>query len=265
MKVNDFPNGTTLDYLKNGSFAELNLPALSNVLYAELVWGGLYKSSATNISDRLNKNVNFGTPAGNYSIASDILTRQNIEINLPDISLGFYVRSANVTSIVKNTVNGTYSLSAVPTLIESVDSRTADTNHAGWTLAVVYADSNQPFRSLNLWAGGVAVSSNTGSTDIVLSGFKTPVEPSPSGKLFVSAQEGDAVIGGDQMLFGNNVSSLQNLSGANNPLSNFSVLRLTIPTVNLIQAELSVHEMPILLPVQILLLAGRATILRQSI
>lgn len=210
-----------MDYLKNGSAANLNLPVLSEVLYAELVWGGLYKSSATDISDKLNDNVVFGTPTGNYSITSDTLTRQNIEINLPDISLGFYVRSANVTSIVKNAVNGTYFLSSVPALIEAIDSRTADTNHAGWTLAVVYSDNNQPFRSLNLWAGGVAVSSNTGSTDIVLSGFKTPVAASPSGKLYVSAQEGDAVIAGDQMLFGSSTSNLQNLSGSNNPIANF--------------------------------------------
>lgn len=93
-----------MDYLKNGSSAELNLPVLSDVLYAELVWGGLYKSAASDISNILNNSVVFKTPTGNYNITNDTLTRQNIEINLPDISLGFYVRSANVTSIVKNSV-----------------------------------------------------------------------------------------------------------------------------------------------------------------
>ena len=155
LKVNDFPFGTTLDYTKNGSSANLNLPAGSNVLYAELVWGGLFKSTTNNISNLLDNSISF------------------------------------------------------------------DTNHAGWTLAVVYADENAEFRSLNLWAGGAVVSPAIGVTNIVLSGFKTPDDPVPSGKLFVSAQEGDAVISGDQMLFGEDSITFSNLSGPNNPLNNF--------------------------------------------
>lgn len=38
LRVNDFPFGTTLNYLQNGSNAVLNLPTGSTVLYAELVW-----------------------------------------------------------------------------------------------------------------------------------------------------------------------------------------------------------------------------------
>ena len=43
-QVATFPVGTTLNYLENGSSAILNLPLGSSILYAELVWGGLYKS-----------------------------------------------------------------------------------------------------------------------------------------------------------------------------------------------------------------------------
>lgn len=60
-----------------------------------------------------------------------------------------------------------------------------------------------------------------GSTDITVSGFLTPDSLPIGGKLFVSAQEGDAVIGGDSMLFGANAASLQTLSGPNNPAANF--------------------------------------------
>lgn len=42
-----------------------------------------------------------------------------------------------------------------------------------------------------------------------------------SGKIFVSSGEGDAVLGGDQMLFGATTSSLTALSGPNNPVNNF--------------------------------------------
>ena len=221
LKVNDFPNGTTLDYTQNSSAAILTLPAGSSVLYAELVWGGLYRSSANNISALLDNTVNFSTPAGTFAIANDPLTRNNFVIALDTITVGFYVRSANVTSLLQSGGNGVYSLAAVPALIEALDSRTSDTNHAGWTLAVVYADINQPFRSLNLWAGGEVVSPITGVTNITLTGFMTPQGVAPSGKLFVSAAEGDAVIGGDQMLFGQNALTLSNLSGVNNPANNF--------------------------------------------
>lgn len=221
LQVNTFPTGTTLNYLLNGSAANLNLPAGSTVLYAELVWGGLYKSSNNDISSIIDNTVNFSTPSGNFAIVNDVLTRQNFDITVSGTNIGFYVRTANVTSIVQASMNGTYSLSAVPALIEAIDNRTNETNHAGWTLAVVYANDNLSFKSLTLWAGGVIVSPNTGVTNITLTGFKTPTVVTPAGKLFVSAQEGDAVLTGDQMLFGQNELTLTNLSGPNNPTTNF--------------------------------------------
>lgn len=221
LKVNNFPNGTTLDYTKNGSNAILSLPANSKVLYAEVVWGGLYRSSNNDISNLLNNNVTFTTPLGANSISSDVATRQDFVIPAEGNTLGFYVRSADVTTLVQNAMNGTYSLQAVPALIEAIDSRTNDTNHAGWTLTVVYENDSLPFRSLNLWVGGEVVSPLVGIANITLTGFKTPAEQNPSGKLFVSSQEGDAVLTGDQMLFGRDQFTLTNLSGPNNPLTNF--------------------------------------------
>ena len=236
LKVNNFPNGTTLNYLQNGSTANLVLPTNSTILYAELVWGGLYISSVNNISNLINNNITFTTPLGSFSISNDIATRQEFVIPVSGNSLGFYVRTADVTTLVQNALAGTYSVSGVPALIEAIDSRTNDTNHAGWTLAVVYGNDNSPFRSLTLWAGGVVVSPLVGVTNITLTGFKTPQEATPAGKLFVSAQEGDAVISGDQMFFGESVETLVNLSGMffgesvetlvnlsgpNNPTTNF--------------------------------------------
>lgn len=221
LRVNDFPFGTTLNYLQNSSNAILNLPAGSTVLYAELIWGGLYRSSANNISNIIDQNITFTTPIQTTSISNDIATRQNFTIPLSGNTVGFYVRTQNVTSLVASGQNGTYSVKGVPALIEPIDNTTNETNHAGWTLAVVYANASLPFRSLNLWAGGEVVSPIIGVSNITLTGFKTPNEANPSGKLFVSAQEGDAVISGDQMLFGENALVLSNLSGPNNPQNNF--------------------------------------------
>lgn len=221
LKVNDFPNGTTLNYLQNGSAAVLNLPAGSSVLYAELVWSGLYRSTVNDISTLLDNPVTFGTPAGSFPVSGDVSTRQNFLITVQGTTVGFYVRSANVTAYLQNGGNGVYSLSAVPALIEAVDSRTNDTNHAGWTLAVVYENAASPFESLNLWAGGEVVSPDTGTTNITLTGFKTPQAAAPTGKLYVSAGEGDAVISGDRMQFGQSAATLSDLSGPNNPANNF--------------------------------------------
>lgn len=221
LQVGSFPVGTTLDYTKNGSRANLTLPAGSNVLYAELIWGGLYRSSANNISNLINNSVTFITPSGANTVSPDAATARTFTIPANNITLGFYVRSANVTALVQATLSGSYAVQGVPALIEAIDSRTADTNHAGWTLAVVYENNDAPLRNLTLWSGGTVVSPEAGSTMITLSDFLTPEALPITGTLFVSAQEGDAVLTGDQMLFGPNAASLSVLSGANNPANNF--------------------------------------------
>lgn len=221
LQVNNFPSGTTLNYLQNGSSASLSIPAGSTILYAELIWGGLYKSSINNISNIINNPIKFTTPNGTSSIISDLNTRQNFEISISDIKVGFYVRSANVTNLIASAMSGIYSVESVPALIEAIDEKTNQTNHAGWTLAVIFANDTLPFRSLNLWVGGEVVSPNVGVANFTLSGFKTPAVLNPSGKIFVSAQEGDAVIDGDQMLFGETSSTILNLFGPNNLKNNF--------------------------------------------
>ena len=221
LQVGTFPAGTTLDYTKNGSRANLSLPAGSTVLYAELVWGGLFRSSVNNISALTNNSITFTTPQGTFTIAPDPATAQNFNIPADNITVGFYVRTANVTSLVQSALGGSYAVQGVPALIEALDNRTADTNHAGWTLAVAYENPSLPLRNLTIWSGGAVVSPNTGSTTITVSNFLTPEVAPITGKIFVSAQEGDAVLTGDQMLFGQTVPTLALLSGPNNPQNNF--------------------------------------------
>ena len=221
LQVPTFPQGTTLNYLENGSSATLNILSDSKILYAELIWGGLYRSSNNNISNLLDNSIRFSTPTQSTLISPDTLTKREFTFTQNNTTIGFYARSANVTSLLQNNFNGTYSVQAVPALIEALETRTFSTNHAGWTLAIVYENSSLPLRNLNLWAGGVIVSPLTLDTDISISGFLTPDVAPISGKLFVSSAEGDAVISGDQMLFGSDTSTLTNLSGPNNPVNNF--------------------------------------------
>ena len=200
----------------------MHLPPGSTVLYAELVWGGLFRSTVNNISALTDNAVTFTLPSGAIQVSPDVITRQNFNITNNGVTVGFYVRSANVTTQVRAAGGGTYTVGGVPSLIEALDQRTSETNHAGRTLAVVYEDPTQPLRDLTLWCGGAVVSPSTGDTDVLLTGFITPAVQPITGKIFVSAREGDAVISGDRMLFGRTIAALTSLSGVNNPIGNFS-------------------------------------------
>lgn len=221
LQVNDFPPGTTLDYTKNGSAATLTLPAGAYVLYAELVWGGLYRSTVSDISARMNDGITLTTPLGPDTVLPAAATAQNFLITNSGVTVGFYVRTADVTAIVRQAGAGTYSAGRVPALIEALDARTSETNHAGWTLAVVYESGALPLRDLTLWSGGAVVSPSSGSTDITLTGFVTPDAAPMTGRLYVSSQEGDAGLTGDRMLFGASTAALTAVSGPNNPAGNF--------------------------------------------
>lgn len=220
-QFSNFPVGTTSNYLENGSSAILNLPVGSSILYAELVWGGLYKSQTQNISNLIDNSINLTINNNNYTIVPTATTKQNFLIPTNDIELGFYVRSSVVTNIVASNLNGTYSAKAIPSILTAISSQTADTNHAGWTLCVIYKNDNLQLRNLTLWVGGAVVGSNNPITDVSLSGFLTPPALPITGRAYLSAQEGDAVISGDQFLFGKDVNNLSVMSGPNNPANNF--------------------------------------------
>ncbi len=220
-QLSNFPVGTISNYQLNGSSAILSLPIASSILHAELVWGGLYKSETQNISNLLNNNITLIVGGTNYTISPDLTTSQNFLIPSQNFDLGFYVRTADVTNIVSNSLNGTYSVSGVPALLIANDNQTSQTNHAGWTLCIVYKNDNEIIRNLTLWVGGAVVGPNTPVSDTTLAGFSTPAVQPIFGKAFISAQEGDAVLTGDQFLFGKDTASLSVISGPNNPANNF--------------------------------------------
>lgn len=228
-KVNTFPSGTTLDYLKNGSSAILTLPNGSTVIRAELIWGGLYEfnylstaspsepPSSKSVFNLINNPILFnGTSVTPTSITAQEHTFTNAVGNF-----SWYIRSADVTTIVQNVGgSGTYSVEQVPGLIERVSNYTSRTNHLGWTLAVIYGNPLEEYTNTYLYVGANNITISN-STDLTISGFETLPTGSINSKLFLSAQEGDGDILGDQALFGSSFSNLTNLSGPNNPSSNF--------------------------------------------
>lgn len=218
--------GTTLVYQDNGSEALLTLPANSTILYAELIWGGLYQTGNDDISAILNDDILFSSPSAiNLPVSPDSTTANEFNVG----TTGFYMRSANVTSIVQAGGSGTYSAGSIPAIILDITT----VNHAGWTLAVVYTNNRLPNRSMNLYVGAEGLVNQNNTIDIPITGFTTPPIGDVDARVLLSAQEGDAEINGDQALFGPDSSSLTNLSGPRNPAMNFFGSQITDNSGNL--------------------------------
>ena len=213
-----YPAGTTGDWTKNGSAATLNIPSGSTVLYAELIWSGSYSYGGEDVSASINKPVTFITPNGTFQVSGAAATSQT----LGTVGAGgtcasapcIYVRSADVTAQVLAAGGGTYSTGAVPATQSASE---ANANTAGWTLAVVYQNGSMPSRNLSLFVGA----ERGGFAPATVSGFCTPPTGPRSGRLLVSALEGDASIAGDQMRFGPTAATVAAISGPNNPIGNF--------------------------------------------
>jgi len=155
LQVNTFPPGTTLSFGQNSASANLNLPAGSTVLYAELTWGGGYSFGGQDVSLSRNNAITFITPAGTSSVIPDPTFQRNLGTpsGTGTCTSGgncFYVRTANVTDMVKAAGAGTYTVGGVAA---SVGASENSANCAGWTLAVVYQSFSLPVRNLALFAG----------------------------------------------------------------------------------------------------------------
>lgn len=211
--VGNFPNGTTLSWLQNGSAAILDLPEGSTVLHAELIWSGSYGFDPAVPLSLADTPITFTTPSVPSTIvAPNPATAQN---RVNNSTRGFYVRSADVTSLV--TVKGQYAVSGVPGTAIATEN---NNNCAGWTLAVAYRNAGCQTSHLSLFVA----CENAGDPPALVTGFRTPDNGAVTSRLFVSALEGDAQSTGDRVLV-NTALPLNPLadrvSGTNNPLSNF--------------------------------------------
>ena len=169
------------------------------------------------MSDFLNDPINFTTPAGTTQVTRDpatAVTRSGPQQN-------YYVRTANVTSLVSAAGNGTYTVGRVPATQATGE---ANFNAAGWTLAILYENSGLPARSLSLFLG---LEPQGGATASV-SGICTPDNNGQlRARVAVSASGGDTPDPGntrDSLRFGPSSNLSQDnfrLSGPNNPAENF--------------------------------------------
>lgn len=78
---------------------------------------------------------------------------------------------------------------------------------AGWTLEVVYQNASLPLRNLSVYAGQEIIDASSPPVDATISGFATPATGAVTGRVLVTAQEGDSNIVGDQLRFGPNANA----------------------------------------------------------
>ena len=224
-RCNTFPYGTTCSYINCSSEAVLILPSNTEVVYAELIWGGTSKTPAGDVYANLNDSIKFKPPG---AVESDIFPVSETRFNEKMVSnseIYCYTRSAIITNEVKNAGAGIYKVSGVPAFLDINDYTSSQFGCVGWTLAVVYRHllAGQPFRSITLYVGSLAVVPNTTPAITTLTDFVTPDYDNISARLLLSAAEGDYSLSGDKVYFGTVGNSNINtpLAAVNNLSNNF--------------------------------------------
>lgn len=220
--LNPWGANTTSTWQNDGSDATINFPNESQILYAELIWGGGYNFGGENVTANLNTPVKLQFGGDVTMVTPDPTSAVTVSQFVPNgmFNANYYMRSADVTAFVSAHGSGKYAVSGVP----SVQSLTIESlNAAGWTLVVAYRYDNEPIRNMTVFVGsdGKFVDENT-TVDYTVDGFCAPPSGDVTGTLAVSAMEGDANRNGDSLKIGQTAAgSFATLSGPNNPANNF--------------------------------------------
>jgi hypothetical protein len=128
----------------NSSRAELRLPKNATVTYARLYWGGnLLVGEQKRARD--NGRVLFAEPGGAYK---EVLADTTIGHRTADAA-DAYASSADVTSIVRGSKRGAYTVAQV----NVARGHSGPGAWGGWTLVVAYTDPSAPLRELGIWDG----------------------------------------------------------------------------------------------------------------
>ncbi|NCU92404.1 MAG: hypothetical protein EBV44_10760, partial [Synechococcaceae bacterium WB7_1B_046] len=215
---NDNNNNWTMQYVDidgdpstfMSSSDSLNLPQCS-----QITWAGLYWSAS-------NTNGSNSTPTGwaNRTLckfkvnngAYQALTADNI-INSSTGYLSYFCFK-NVTSIVQAA-----GIKARFTLADMICWTGGQNFAGGWTLVVVYKNTNMVDRNLTVF-DGLAVVSNGNSTTVPINGFVTPLSGPVNFELGVVTLDGDRGSTGDQLSFNGVANNYVNVTDAMHSLNN---------------------------------------------
>ncbi len=217
-----FPVGTTDDRAKLGSAAWLDLPAGARVASAWLIWGcssQVNGSPATPVTSPTTATLTL--PSGIRQTISP--TGEDTSLSLVSASFRYYLRWAPVTAAVAAGGPGRYVVSGL-----AGTALASGVTACGWTLVAVQERDDFPLRNINLWVLAEEVRYNgTGcpcDTEVEVAGFCTPAAPvTPTGRLFMTAMEGDARYFNDHLAVEDpaEASWFMPLQGPNNAWDNF--------------------------------------------
>ena len=184
-----WPSGTTLSFAQNSSSAILTLPSGAFVDYAELIWSASYVVPGSDVTASIGNNINFTNPLGNTSsISASGVSTINIALSENAENSTNYVKSADVTSIVRTGGSGTYTCGNVPAALSATSN---SLTFAGWSLYVAYTLSSEPVRNIIIFVG------QTVSVDVPYAvPINYPGPPFPI-RIFYTVGEGDAIITAD--------------------------------------------------------------------
>jgi len=128
---------STLSYLTQSS-ADLNLNTDDTVYKAYLYWAG----SGTG---------DFNVKINNYNISAERTFSHSR--NIYGTMFYFFGAFADITSIVQNIGNGTYTFSDIDIATDLALHFPYRTNFSGWAIVVVYGNENFPLNQINIYDG----------------------------------------------------------------------------------------------------------------
>ncbi|WP_404812156.1 T9SS type B sorting domain-containing protein [Capnocytophaga canimorsus] len=202
-------NGTT-NKTRNSSSANVTDPASACIKLrkAVLYWTAAYTNvgkAAGNMVPQRYKNVKFKVPgAANYTelTGTAIFDNPSIIVSGQDRTeenkQRAYVYATEVTHLLNTTnFSGTYTVADIQAPIGREASGVGYT--AGWTLFIVYEDSNMPSKHITLFEGFSTINNAHSKLEIPVSGFRTiPLGPVRA-KFAFSSLEGELGIAGDKL------------------------------------------------------------------
>ncbi|WP_031075484.1 hypothetical protein [Streptomyces sp. NRRL WC-3742] len=178
------------DPIYSASSADLGLIDGSNVKYARLYWGGTRGIGDTVLPESQIDEVYLKVPGEKQyrNIAND---QPSIGYITTDVESS-YQASADITDLVKNAGNGTYT-------VANMDSVVKPHSWGGWTIVVAYQNDCKPMRHIHLWDGFQVELPDSPQLDIKLSGLQTPQSGPVGGKLGFVVYDGDLKWTGDTL------------------------------------------------------------------
>lgn len=164
----------------NSTRAALRMPENSRVSYARLYWGGNLRVGEVKPA-KDNGRVLVAEPGGSYrQVKAD-----TVSTHRRGDGADAYQSSANVTSLVRDSGPGTYTVAQLNVAMGNSKAGA----WGGWTLVVAYENKKSPLRQLSVWDGFAP--SGHDSKGLPVAGRQAKFPPGAKGSVGVVGYDGD--------------------------------------------------------------------------